>query len=194
MTTDFSRQALTGLRLLLVLTLLLGVGYPAAVGLAARAFADRADGQPVSTHGRTVGSALLGQQFEGGTWFHSRPSASDYDSLASGPSNLGPSNPELIAAIDRRRSEVARRESVRPDQVPADAVTASGSGLDPAISPAYARLQVPRVARERHLDTAAIQRLVDEHTSGRFLGVHGEPAVNVLELNLAVRNATERAD
>lgn len=194
MTTDFSRQALTGLRLLLVLTLLLGVGYPAAVGLAARAFADRADGQPVSTQGRTVGSALLGQQFEGGTWFHSRPSASDYDSLASGPSNLGPSNPELIAAIDRRRSEVARRESVRPDQVPADAVTASGSGLDPAISPAYARLQVPRVARERHLDTAAIQRLVDEHTSGRFLGVHGEPAVNVLELNLAVRNATERAD
>lgn len=194
MTTDFSRQALAGLRLLLVLTLLLGVGYPAAVGLAARAFADRADGQPVSTQGRAVGSALLGQQFEGGTWFHSRPSASDYDSLASGPSNLGPSNPELIAAIERRRSDVARRESVRPDQVPADAVTASGSGLDPHISPAYARLQVPRVARERDLDEAAVQRLVDDHTSGRFLGVHGEPAVNVLELNLAVRAATERAD
>lgn len=194
MTTDLSRQALAGLRLLLVLTLVLGIGYPAAVGLAARAVGDRADGQPVTADGRVVGSALLGQDFDGEGWFRSRPSANDYDSLASGPSNLGPSNPELIAMIERRRTEVAQRESIRPDEVPADAVTASGSGLDPHISPAYARLQVPRVARERHLDPVMVRRLVDEHTSGRFLGVHGEPAVDVLELNLAVHDAVEQAD
>lgn len=189
MFSDLARQSLAGLRLLLVMTVLLGVGYPTAVWAAGQAFGDRADGSPVRVDGQVVGSRLLGQQFEGDEWFHSRPSANDYDTLASAPSNLGTLSPDLMAAIEDRRAEVAAREGVAPADVPADALTASGSGLDPHVSPAYAALQAPRVAEANGLPLEEVERLVDEHTDGRSLGFLGEPGVNVLELNVAVQAA-----
>ncbi|MGF9753669.1 potassium-transporting ATPase subunit KdpC [Microvirga sp. 0TCS3.31] len=187
--TDLYRQSLAGLRLLLVMTVLLGVGYPAAVWAAGQAFGDRADGQPVRLDGVVVGSRLIGQDFDGDQWFHSRPSPHDYDTLASGPSNLGPSSPVLLTAIADRRAEVAAREGVDPADVPPDALTGSGSGLDPHISPAYAELQVARVAAANGLAVPAVERLVAAHTDGRSLGFLGEPGVDVLELNLAVATA-----
>jgi K+-transporting ATPase ATPase C chain len=186
---DLLRQSLAAVRVLLVLTVLLGVLYPAAVWAVGRAVPDRADGSLLRVDGVAVGSRLLGQTFEGAQWFHPRPSANDYDGLASAPSNLGPSNPDLVAAIRERRAAVAREDGVPPSAVPADAVTASASGLDPDISPAYAALQVPRVARERGLAEEIVRRLVAEATSGRQLGFLGEPTVNVLELNASLPGA-----
>ncbi|WP_307862013.1 potassium-transporting ATPase subunit KdpC [Nocardioides sp. SYSU D00065] len=188
--TDLARQSLAALRLLLVMTVLLGIGYPVAVWGAGQAFGERAAGQPVRLDGEVVGSRLLGQHFEGEKWFHGRPSPQAYDALASAPSNLGPSNPELLAAIEQRRAEVAQREGVPAAEVPADALTGSGSGLDPHISPAYARLQVPRVAAANGLGTDEVERLVAAHTVGRALGFLGEPGVDVLGLNLALVHAT----
>lgn len=187
--TDLARQCLAGLRILVVLTLILGVAYPAAVWLAGRALGDRADGQPVHVAGQVVGSRLIGQDFAGDRWFHPRPSATGYDAPAPGPSNLGPSNPELIAEIRARRAAVAEAESVTPGAVPPDAVTASASGVDPHISPEYAAIQVARVARVNGLSAREVRSLVAEHTDGRALGFLGEPGVNVLELNLAVLRA-----
>ena len=189
MLTDLFRQSLAGLRLLLVMTVLLGVGYPTAVWAAGQAFGDRADGSPVRLDGQVVGSRLIGQQFEGDEWFLSRPSANDYDTLASAPSNLGPLSTDLIASIGERRAEVAAREGVDRSAVPPDAVTASASGLDPHISAAYAALEAPRVAAASGLSLDEVERLVEEHTDGRGLGFLGEPGVNVLELNLAVATA-----
>lgn len=189
MFTDLFRQSLAGLRLLLVMTVLLGVGYPATVWAAGQAFGERADGSPVRAEGEVVGSRLIGQQFEGDEWFLSRPSANDYDTLASGPSNLGPLNADLIALIEDRKADVAAREGIDPSDVPADAVTASASGLDPHISPAYAALQAPRVAEANGLPLEQVERLVEDATDGRGLGFLGEPGVNVLELNLAVAAA-----
>lgn len=188
--SDLFRQSLAGLRLLLVMTVLLGVGYPGAVWTVGQAFGDRADGSPVRLDGEVVGSRLVGQRFEGDRWFLPRPSAGGYDTLVSGPSNLGPLNADLIASIVERKAEVAAREGVDESRVPADAVTASGSGLDPHISPAYAALQAPRVAEANGLPLAEVERFVEDSTSGRGLGFLGEPGVNVLELNLAVVRAT----
>lgn len=190
MLTDFTRQSLAALRLLVVLTVILGVGYPAAVWGVAQAFGDHAAGQPVTVDGQVVGSRLIGQNFDGDQWFHSRPSPNDYDTLASAPSNLGPLNTDLIASIEERRAAVAAAESVDPSDVPADALTASGSGLDPQISPAYADIQAARVARVNGLDVTEVEDLIEENTQGRFLGFHGEPGVNVLELNVAVQAAS----
>lgn len=192
--TDLVRQSLAGLRLLLVMTVLLGVAYPVAVWAAAQPLGDRADGSPVRVDGVIVGSRLIGQQFQGDEWFLSRPSANNYDTLASAPSNLGPLSTELIASIEDRLAEVAAREGVDESQVPADAVTASGSGLDPQISPAYAEIQAPRVAAANGLSVDEVERLIEEHTDGRGLGFLGEPGVNVLELNLAVRAAAVGGD
>ncbi|KQP26417.1 potassium-transporting ATPase subunit KdpC [Aeromicrobium sp. Leaf272] len=186
---DLLRQSFAAARVLLVLTVLLGVLYPAAVWAVGRAVPDRADGSLLRVDGQVVGSRLLGQTFEGPSWFHPRPSAGSYDGLASAPSNLGPSNPDLVAAIEERRAAVAAEEGVEPAAVPPDAVTASGSGLDPHVSPAYADLQVPRVARERGLPVDQVRRLVEEATSGRVLGYLGEPTVNVLELNASLPGA-----
>lgn len=194
MFSDLTRQSLAGLRLLLVMTVLTGVLYPAAVWAAAQAFGDRADGSPVRVDGEVVGSRLLGQQFAGDEWFLSRPSANDYDTLASAPSNLGPLDPDLVASIGDRLAEVAAREGVEESQVPADAVTASGSGLDPHISVAYAELQAPRVAEANGLDLATVEELVEDNTVGRGLGFLGEPGVNVLELNVAVAAAVRGGD
>ena len=183
------RQSLVGLKVLIVMTVLLGVAYPAAVwGVSQVAFHDRANGQIVTVDGKDVGSRIIGQDFavRDDARFHGRPSAADYDGLASAPSNLGPSNPALLKAIAERQATIAKIEGVDVASIPADAVTASGSGLDPYISPEYAALQVPRVAKATGLDVAAVQALVADHTRGRQLGFLGEPKVNVLELNLAI--------
>lgn len=193
MIKDFGRQSLAGLRILLVLTVVLGIVYPAAVWGVGRVVPGQADGQTVSVDGKIVGSGLIGQNFEGDEWFHSRPSANDYDTLASAPTNLGPSSSDLLAAIDERRAEVARTESVDPADVPPDALTASGSGLDPHISVAYAAIQVARVAAATGVPVSTIESLVDEHTDGRSLGFLGEPGVNVLRLNVAVQDAARAA-
>lgn len=183
------RQAWVGLRLLLLMTVLLGVLYPLAVLVVGRVAPATSDGSYVTTpDGTVVGSALIGQQFDGAEWFHSRPSAAGegYDALASGGSNLGPENPVLVAAVAERIAAVALDNGVDPSQVPPDAVTASGSGLDPHISPEYAEIQVDRVAAARGLEPAEVRSLVERSTEGRILGFIGEPAVNVLELNLAL--------
>jgi potassium-transporting ATPase KdpC subunit len=191
-----TRHSLAGLRMLLVLTLLLGLAYPLAMTAVGQvAFPWQANGSLVQSDGAhttsrsdAVGSALIAQGFTGEEYFHPRPSAAGdgYDTLASGGSNLGPLNPDLVATIEERKAAVAAQEGVAPADVPADAVTASASGLDPHISPAYAAIQVARVAQARGLSDAEVERLVAEHTAGRDLGVLGEPRVNVLELNLAL--------
>ena len=151
-----------------------------------------ADGWLVRHEGRVVGSALIGQQFTDADgqplpqYFQPRPSASDYDPLASGASNLGPDSSELVAQVRARRTAVAEQDGVAPHAVAPDAVTASGSGLDPQISTMYAAQQVQRVARARGLDPARVRALVRQNTEARALGFLGEPAVNVLELNLAL--------
>lgn len=192
------RQHLAAVRALAVLTLILGLAYPLAVtGVAQAAFGGKADGSLLRHDGEVVGSRLIGQNFADDTgaplreWFQPRPSAAGdgYDPTASGASNLGPENPDLIAAIKARRTQVAEFNGVSPDRVPADAVTASGSGLDPDISPEYAYLQVNRVATARRLDPGTVRKLVDDHVEGRALGFVGAEHVNVLELNLALADA-----
>lgn len=186
---DLIRQSLVGLKVLLVMTVVTGIAYPAAVwGVGQVAFHDNANGQLVAQDGKDRGSAIIGQDFalKELQWFHGRPSSTDYDGLASAPSNLGPSNPDLLKSIRARQQEIATADGVDVAEIPADAVTASASGLDPYISPAYAALQVDRVARHRHLPTSVVRALVKQHTSGRQLGFLGEPKVNVLELNLAL--------
>jgi K+-transporting ATPase ATPase C chain len=190
------RTAGVAVRAMLVFTLVLGVGYTLLItGVAQLALPWQANGSPVHDGaGNTVGSALIGQSFtdaEGVAlpeYFQSRPSAAGdgYDGGASSGSNLGPENADLVSAIGERKAAVAELEGVGASQIPADAVTASGSGLDPHISPAYALLQVPRVAGARALDEAEVRSLVEAHIQQRDLGYFGEPRVNVVELNLAL--------
>ena len=185
------RQGWVGLRLLVVMTVLLGIAYPLAMFGVGRLVSGTSDGSYVTdASGAVVGSALIGQSFDGDTWFWPRPSAAGdgYDALSSGGSNLAADNPDLVAAVGERQSAVATANGVAPSAVPADAVTASGSGLDPDISPEYAKLQVERVAAARGLDPAAVATLVDQQTQGRLLGFIGEPRVNVLRLNLALES------
>lgn len=187
MLMSFARQSLAGLRVLVALTLLTGVLYPLAVLLVGQGLLPRtANGSLVSADGRVVGSSLLGQSFDDPRYFWPRPSAAGYDALASSASNLGPENPDLTALVTKRRAALAAADAVAPADVPPDALTASGSGLDPHISPAYAHQQVARVARARGLDAGRVAALLDAHTEGRELGFLGEPRVNVLELNLAL--------
>ncbi len=183
------------LRAMLVLTLALGVAYPLLVTGLGRLMPGRADGSLVTgPDGSVVGSALIGQAFtdaEGAPlrqYFQSRPSAAGdgYDGAASSGSNLGPENPDLVAAVEERRGAVAALEGVDPADVPADAVTASGSGLDPHISPAYAELQVPRVAAARGLAARDVRAAVAAATTGPALGYLGQAGVDVLELNVAL--------
>ncbi|TKR24720.1 potassium-transporting ATPase subunit KdpC [Cellulomonas hominis] len=183
------------LRAMLVLTVILGIAYPLLVTGLGRLLPARADGSLVTgADGTVVGSSLIGQSFADadGTalpgYFQSRPSAAGdgYDAAASSGSNLGPENPDLVVAIEDRRAAVAALEGVDPAAVPADALTASGSGLDPQISPEYADLQVPRVATERGLPEDEVRGLVAAATTGPDLGFLGQAGVNVLELNLAL--------
>ncbi|MCW7988293.1 potassium-transporting ATPase subunit C [Streptomyces platensis subsp. clarensis] len=199
-----------GLRALLVLTVVCGVLYPLVVtGVAQAAFPHKANGSEVSHQGKVVGSSLIGQRYDKGKdkdgnpvpdlrYFQPRPSAglgsnkangvnTQYDLQVSGASNLGATNTDLIKAVKERRQWVSVTYGVPESKVPADAVTSSGSGLDPDISPAYAQLQTATVARRNHLPAGTVDKLVKEHTDGRTLGFLGEPRVNVLELNVALK-------
>jgi potassium-transporting ATPase KdpC subunit len=187
------RQAWVALRLLIVMTVLLGVVYPLAVWGVGRLVPGRADGSLVSdASGRVVGSTLIGQSFTGTEWFWPRPSAAGegYDALASGGSNLAADNPALVDTIGKRKAAVVAADGVAAGSIPADAVTASGSGLDPDISPEYAHLQATRIAGARGISVDVVHALVDDHVIGRTLGFIGEPRVNVLELNLALEQLT----
>lgn len=184
------RQLPTAVAVFVLFSVLTGLVYPLLVtGIAQVAFGSRADGLLVERDGAVVGSALIGQAFAGAAYFHPRPSAAGdgYDAMASAASNLGPSNPELLGAVAERRAEYRRVNGLAAgDRVPVDAITGSGSGLDPHISPANARLQARRVAEARGMPLERVLRLVDEATEGRALGFLGDPGVNVLELNLAL--------
>ena len=197
------RQHIAGLRLLLVFTVLTGIVYPVVMwGIAQVAFNHQANGSMVSFHGRVVGSSLLCQEFTGAKgnplvqYFQPRPSAAvpsptpkgDYgcDPTFSSASNYGPNNPAFITLVKQRLAQVAAFNHVSIAQVPSDAVTTSGSGLDPDISTQYAAIQVNRVAAARHVSPAAIQALVSQYTQGRTLGFLGEPRVDVLNLNIAL--------
>ena len=196
------RQHIAGLRLLLVFTVLTGIVYPVVMwGIAQVAFNHQANGSLVSFHGRTVGSSLLCQEFVDAKgnplpqYFQPRPSAAvvsgaknDFgcDPLFSSASNYGPNNPALITLVKQRLAQISAFDHVPESQIPSDAVTASGSGLDPDISPQNAAIQVNRVAAARHVSPAAIRALVSQYTQGRTLGFLGEPRVNVLNLNIAL--------
>jgi potassium-transporting ATPase KdpC subunit len=195
-------QHVAALRMLIVVTVITGIAYPLVVmGVGQAAFHKQANGSVVTYHGKVVGSSLLCQEFVDAKgnpmprYFQPRPSnASDpavktgsgCDPGFSGASNLGPGNQVLVKRIEALREQVARFDGVPPASVPPDAVTASGSGLDPDISPAYAYEQVNRVAAGRHLDPAVVRALVTKHIRGRVIGILGEPRVNVLELNVAL--------
>ena len=189
------KQTWTALRALLIFTVVLGVGYPLLItGVGQLALPSQANGPLVRPAGAGVGSALIGQSCTDadGTalpeWFQSRPSAAGAgcDGGASSGSNYGPENPDLISAIQDRKSAIESLDSVTASEIPADALTASGSGLDPHISPAYALLQVPRVAEARGIPEAQVRALVEAFIQGRDLGYLGEPTVNVLQLNIAL--------
>ncbi|AMB58572.1 potassium-transporting ATPase subunit KdpC [Microterricola viridarii] len=189
------RQYGVAVRTLLVFTLLLGVLYPLVItGIGQLALPGQANGSLVSMNGKTIGSALIGQSFTDASgkalpqWFQSRPSAagSGYDAAASSGSNWGPENADLVAAIGSRQAAIEKSDGAALAAIPPDAVTASASGLDPHISPEYARLQVNRVAEARALDPAAVAKLVESMIQGRDLGYLGEPTVNVLALNRAL--------
>ena len=198
------RQHIAALRLLLVFTVFLGIVYPVVIwGVSQGAFHNQANGSLASFNGRTVGSSLLCQEFTDAKgnplpqYFQPRPSAAinpaanpkhDFgcDPTYSAASNLGPNNPDLIQAIKQRQKQISSFDHVKISQIPPDAVTSSASGLDPAISPANADIQINRVAAARHASPATIRALVSKYTQGRTLGFLGEPTVNVLKLNIAL--------
>lgn len=181
------RPALMSLALLTIVT---GVIYPLVVtAIAQLAFPHQANGSLLFRDGQPVGSALVGQQFDAPKYFWGRPSATTpfpYNAASSSGSNLGPTNPALVEQARARLAALRQADADNPLPVPVDLVTASGSGLDPHISPAAAEYQVGRVARARGLDEGEVRRVVAAHTEGRTFGLLGEPRVNVLELNLAL--------
>lgn len=200
------RQTWAGLRIMIVLTVLLGIIYPLAVWGVGHipGLSNAAEGSIVTQNGRPVGSSLIGlnpvdpnarNDPADDRYFHTRASAlatddsglGANDDASSAASNLGASNPTLVKLIASRKALIAKREGVDPSQVPADAVTASGSGVDPDISPDYADLQIARVARVNGLTVAQVQQVVNDNTQGRSLGFLGEPVVNVQALNLAIQ-------
>ncbi|MBW8370883.1 MAG: potassium-transporting ATPase subunit KdpC [Thiobacillus sp.] len=176
--------------LLVLLTVLTGALYPALItGLAQTLFPGEANGSLIRQDGKIVGSALVGQPFSDPKHFWGRPSATGpvpYNAGASSGSNLGPLNPALEEAVKARIDALKAADPTQTAPIPVDLVTASGSGLDPHISPAAARWQAPRIARLRGISEAEVSRLIDGHTEGRQLGLLGEPRVNVLSLNLAL--------
>lgn len=189
------RQTWTAVRALLILTVVLGVAYPLAITLIGQlTLPNQANGSLVVVDGEVVGSSLIGQSFtnEDGAalpeWFQSRPSAAGdgYDGGASSGSNYGPKNGDLVAAIGERKAAISESNGIPESEIPADAVTASGSGLDPHISPEYALLQVHRISEARGLRDSQVRELVESMIQGRDLGYLGEPTVNVLQLNIAL--------
>lgn len=188
------RDLRSGIIAAVVLTALLGLGLPALfTGFAQVAFTQQANGSLIERGGTTVGSRLVAQPFAQPQYFHERPSATSpaYNGGGTTFANLGPTNPDLAKAIKQQVAAILKLEGpynpgLTIHQIPVDAVTTSGSGVDPDISPAYAQLQSRRIAAVRHLPLATVPRLIAENTDGRWLGFFGEPAVNVLELNLAL--------
>lgn len=213
------RQTWAGLKMLIVLLVICGIVYPLAVWAVSRipGLQARAEGSIVSYHGQPVGSSLIGinlvdpnaaKDITNDRYFHDRPSAqaSDYsgtdktklglgsnDPSSSSASNLSQDSTTLAAQIAARKALIAKREGVSPDQVPADAVTASASGVDPGISPAYANLQAARIARVNHLSVQQVDQIIAANTQGRAIGILGNPTVNVQALNLAVAQAVQAA-
>ncbi|MEU6348476.1 potassium-transporting ATPase subunit C [Streptomyces sp. NPDC047072] len=199
--SNTGRLLWAGLRALLVLTLVTGVIYPLAVtGVAQALFHHKANGSEVTYDGKVVGSSLIGQQGYSLDYFQPRPANglgensvnTQYKLILSGATNLSADSKALVQQVEDAKAKVVKDNSVpgytvRPSEVPADAVTSSASGLDPDISPQYADLQVHRVAEKNGLTVAQVQKLVDAHTESRTLGFIGEPRVNVLELNIALK-------
>jgi K+-transporting ATPase ATPase C chain len=184
---NITRNLLTAILMTIVTTLLLGVVYPLVVtGVAQVLFPAKANGQLIERDGKVVGSRIIGQAFSSPGYFRSRPSAAGtgYDAANSAGTNLGPTNKKLVDAVKGAVDATKQENPAVP--VPIDLVTSSASGLDPHISPAAANFQISRVARERGISEAEVQRLVSAHSAGRQLGFLGEPVVNVLELNLAL--------
>jgi K+-transporting ATPase ATPase C chain len=182
----------TGLIAIVAMTVVLGLAYPLAItGISQVAFPGSANGSKVSVDGKVVGSRLIGQEFKGKAWFHSRPSATGYSGNVTFFGNGGPNSTEVREEL---RDELAAYvklnkpydHSLTREDVPVDAVTQSASGVDPDISQANARIQAHRIAAVRHLSLGKVEELIDQNTDGRSLGVLGEPGVNVLELNLAI--------
>jgi len=186
------KQLVIAIKATVLLTVVTGLLYPLAVtGLAQILFPHQANGSLLTANGKTVGSGLIGQAFAKPEYFHGRPSAAGngYDGLSSGGSNYGPTNQKLS---DRVRDDVKKFRAENPGYsgpIPADLLTASGSGLDPDISPAAADAQVARVAAARQMTVESVRQLVAAHTQGRQYGLFGEPRVNVLKLNLALDQA-----
>jgi potassium-transporting ATPase KdpC subunit len=195
------RQLIASLRMLLAFTVLCGIIYPVVMwGVAQAAFKGQADGSLVTYNGQVVGSGLLCQEFTDAKgnplpqYFQPRPSnatsgaSNDYgcDPGYSGAANLSASNPVLVTTVKKLQQEISQFDGVPVSDIPPDAVTSSGSGLDPDISPAYAAIQVKRVAAARHLSVATVQGLVTKYTEGRDIGFLGEPVVDVLDLNIAL--------
>jgi K+-transporting ATPase ATPase C chain len=173
-------------------TVVLGLIYPAVMVLFGQlVFPSQANGSLITRNGKTVGSKLAAQSFDGPRYFHPRPSAVGYNAAGTSFSNLGPNSKALAALVKTRIHKILALEGpynpgLRVSDIPVDAVTASGSGIDPDISKAYAYLQAPRIAAVRHLPLATVKQLINSHVDGRSLGFLGEPGVNVLELNLAL--------
>ncbi|WP_369234040.1 potassium-transporting ATPase subunit C [Streptomyces sp. R21] len=217
--TNTARLLWAGLRALLVLTLVTGVLYPLALtGVAQGIFPDKANGSEIKADGKVVGSSLIGQTYNlplkkgqetpapDLKWFQPRPSNglgtnsvnTEYKLILSGATNRSGDNKDLIDWVKAAKAAVIKDNSVngytvKPSDVPADAVTSSGSGLDPDISPDYADIQVHRIAAKNGLSVAQVQKLVDDHTDGRTLGFIGEPRVNVLELNIALKELAAKS-
>jgi K+-transporting ATPase ATPase C chain len=217
--TNTARLLWAGLRALLVLTVVTGVLYPLAItGVAQGLFSDQANGSEIKADGKVVGSSLIGQSYNlplkkgqetpdaDLKWFQGRPANglgansvnTQYKLILSGATNRSGDNKDLIDWVTAAKKAVIKDNSVngytvRPSDVPADAVTSSGSGLDPDISPDYADIQVHRIAEKNGLPVAQVQKLVDEHTDGRTLGFIGEPRVNVLQLNVALKELVAKS-
>jgi K+-transporting ATPase ATPase C chain len=217
--TNTARLLWAGLRALLVLTLVTGVIYPLVVtGIAQAVFPGKANGSEIKSDGKVVGSSLIGQSYNlplkkgqetpdpDLKWFQGRPQNglgtnsinTQYSLILSGATNLSADSKVLVQQVKDAKAAVVKDNSVpgytvKASQVPADAVTSSGSGLDPDISPAYADLQVHRIAEKNGLTVTQVQKLVDDHTDGRTLGFIGEPTVNVLELNIALKSLVTKS-
>jgi K+-transporting ATPase ATPase C chain len=192
---NLSKQIYPAVALTIVLTVFVGIIYPFVMtGLSDLLFKEKARGSLIEKEGKVVGSRLIGQPFKGAGYFHSRPSAagSGYDATASGGANLGPTSKQLFEEQVKGRARELRAENPNTE-IPVDLMASSGSGLDPHISPAAADFQIPRVARERRMSEDKVKQLVQEHTEGRQFGVLGEPRVNVLELNLALDEASKKS-
>ncbi|WP_019071097.1 potassium-transporting ATPase subunit C [Streptomyces hokutonensis] len=205
--SNTARLLWAALRALLVLTLVTGVIYPLAVtGVAQALFNNKANGSEIKADGKVVGSSLIGQQGYSLDYFQGRPANglgtnsvnTQYKLILSGATNLSADSKVLVKQVEDAKAAVVKNNStadykVKPSQVPADAVTSSGSGLDPDISPSYAELQVHRVAERNHLSVSQVEKLVKDHTDGRTLGFIGEPTVNVLELNIALKSLVTKS-